>query len=122
MPSPFPGMDASIEGQRWREFHFSLIVAISHELVAQLRPRYVMNIEEYVYFNHEERNERGVVLLGLPTGEMEECWPSRDASTAPAVYIEPTSHTVPLPEQIEKTYLEISKCGIHSTRDGGRVK
>ena len=33
MPSPFPGMDPFIEGQRWQDFHATFI-AVLKELLA----------------------------------------------------------------------------------------
>ena len=48
MPSPFPGMDPFIESQVWKGFHTSFIAVLSEMLVAQVRPRYVVQIEEYV--------------------------------------------------------------------------
>ena len=46
MPSPFPGMDPFIEGQRWASFHDRLVVAIGDALVPQVRPRYIVDAEE----------------------------------------------------------------------------
>ncbi len=54
MPSPFPGMDPFIEGQVWKGFHTRFIAALGDLLVAQLRPRYVVQIEEYVYLARED--------------------------------------------------------------------
>jgi hypothetical protein len=48
MPSPFPGMDTFIEGQKWRDFHSTLITVIRELLLPQVRPRYVVDIEEDV--------------------------------------------------------------------------
>lgn len=48
MPSPFPGMDPFIEGQKWKDFHTALLLEIHRELVAAVRPRYVVEVEEYV--------------------------------------------------------------------------
>src|SRR5580692_545534 len=46
MPSPFPGMDPFIEGQLWQDFHTSFITVLREQLVPQVRPRYVVQIEE----------------------------------------------------------------------------
>src|SRR4051812_43441564 len=49
MPSPFPGMDPFIEGRKWNGFHAHFVAALSHVIVAAVRPRYVVDIEESVY-------------------------------------------------------------------------
>jgi hypothetical protein len=50
MPSPFPGMDPFIEGQQWRDFHLEMISAIRALLAPSVVPRYIVGVEEDVYF------------------------------------------------------------------------
>lgn len=49
MPSPFPGMDPYIETRGWEDFHLTMITGLREELVPQVRPRYVVRVEERVY-------------------------------------------------------------------------
>jgi Protein of unknown function (DUF4058) len=50
MPSPFPGMDPYLEDPRsWRDVHHSLISSGRDLLNDQLRPKYLVRIEERVY-------------------------------------------------------------------------
>jgi hypothetical protein len=49
MPSPFPGMDPFIEGQEWHDFRHGFIVVARAALVQQVRPKYVVRIEERDY-------------------------------------------------------------------------
>lgn len=49
MPSPFPGMDPFLESQRWQDFHARFVAAAIDRLVAQVRPRYAVTIEEHLY-------------------------------------------------------------------------
>ncbi|MEJ7612950.1 MAG: DUF4058 family protein, partial [Candidatus Fervidibacter sacchari] len=49
MPSPFPGMDPFIEGQRWEHFHGEFIYEIHRALMPQLVPRYISVVGERVY-------------------------------------------------------------------------
>ena len=56
MPSPFPGMDPFIEGQRWRDFHTTFITVIREMLTPRVRPRYVVEVEEYVYLARAEED------------------------------------------------------------------
>jgi len=49
MATRFPGMDPFLEGQRWEGFHVRCMAVISDVLVPQVRPRYVVEVEERVY-------------------------------------------------------------------------
>ena len=95
MPSPFPGFDPFIEGQKWNGFQLSLIAVIRDSLMPQVRPRYVVDVEEHVYLAKEE----GEFVQG--TGWMEA------ASGGAAVAVEPTVATLPMMEPIEVPYLAI---------------
>lgn len=54
MPSPFPGMDPYLERPGlWRDVNHSLISTIQALLATQLRPRYVVRIEERAYVAEE---------------------------------------------------------------------
>ncbi len=53
MPSPFPGMDPFIEGQRWEAFHAMFIVGIQETLMPQLVPSYIATIEERLIVEYE---------------------------------------------------------------------
>jgi hypothetical protein len=53
MPSPFPGMDPFLESQAWQDFHTSYLVVLRELLVAQLRPRYVVEIGQYLTLSSE---------------------------------------------------------------------
>ena len=58
MPSPFPGMDPYLEGPAlWSDVHHSLISIYRETLAAQLRPKYVVKIEERVYIEDESSEE-----------------------------------------------------------------
>ncbi len=49
MPSPFPGMDPFLEQPNiWPDVHQRLIVAMSDQLQAQIKPRYIAQITPYV--------------------------------------------------------------------------
>ncbi|MCS7192830.1 MAG: DUF4058 family protein [Armatimonadetes bacterium] len=49
MPSPFPGMDPFIEGQRWEHFHGEFIYEMHRALMPQLTPQYISVVGERVY-------------------------------------------------------------------------
>ena len=49
MPSPFPGMDPFIEGQVWQGFHTRFITALGDALVPLVLPKYLVDVETYVF-------------------------------------------------------------------------
>ena len=50
MPSPFPGMNPFLEQDDvWHDFHEKFIPAIAERLVLQVRPDYIVKIDEHVY-------------------------------------------------------------------------
>jgi hypothetical protein len=58
MPSPFPGMDPYLESPAlWSDVHHSLISIYRETLAAQLRPKYIVKIEERVYITDESDEE-----------------------------------------------------------------
>jgi hypothetical protein len=64
MPSPFPGMNPYLEQSViWQDFHNTFLVALREALAPQLRPRYFVRVEEYVYI-HDADDDR--TALGRP--------------------------------------------------------
>lgn len=52
MPSPFPGMNPFLEqDDAWHDFHERFIPLIADRLVAQVRPNYIVKIDEHVYIH-----------------------------------------------------------------------
>src|SRR4051812_18579483 len=65
MPSPFPGMNPYLEQEVVRhDFHERFLPAAATHLVAQVRPRYIVLIDENVYLHDIPPEERH--LLGRP--------------------------------------------------------
>jgi hypothetical protein len=57
MPSPFPGMNPYLEqADAWHDFHKRFLPFIADRLVEQVRPNYIVKIDEHVYV-HEFPNE-----------------------------------------------------------------
>ena len=66
MPSPFPGTDPYLEDpRRWPDVHHRLISVAGDLLTEQLRPRYLVRIEERVYISDERDPGRRVVIPDL---------------------------------------------------------
>ena len=50
MPSPFPGMNPYLEQEDvWHDFHERFIPLAATLLGGQLRPRYIVKIDEHIY-------------------------------------------------------------------------
>jgi hypothetical protein len=57
MPSPFPGMNPFLEqDDAWHDFHEKIIPLIAERLVVQVRPDYIVKIDERIYV-HELPSE-----------------------------------------------------------------
>ncbi len=57
MPSPFPGMNPYLEqDDAWHDFHERFLPMVADRLVEQVRPNYIVKIDEHVYI-HEMPDE-----------------------------------------------------------------
>jgi len=63
MPSPFPGMNPYLEAI-WHDFHERFLPAAAAHLVPQVRPRYIVLIDESVYLHDIPQEE--LRLIGRP--------------------------------------------------------
>lgn len=62
MPSPFPGMDPYLENPGlWPDVHHELISVARELLSGQLRPKYLVRVEERVYVSDEDDPGRRVI-------------------------------------------------------------
>lgn len=62
MPSPFPGMDPYLERDDvWHDFHERFIPYAAAMLAPQVRPNYVVKLDEHVYIHELPANERRLV-------------------------------------------------------------
>src|SRR5260370_21305556 len=107
MPSPFPGMNPYLEQEDvWLDFHQSLIPLIREMLIEQVRPGYLVKIEEQLFIHElpaEERRlfGRGDVTLA-PSGIATAVRPRVGEFEAPAY------GWLPLAVDVERhSYLEI---------------
>ena len=114
MRSPFPGMDPFLEDPFfWHQVHSRLIVALSNELGAKLRPKYYAAIETRTYLDDEE----GSIFVGIPdaivfnTAKTEV--PTRSATTATLTVTQPQRVRLVEPIEVKERYLEIRKVGTH---------
>ncbi len=62
MPSPFPGMNPYIEQDAfWQDFHLEFLPAIRRRLVAQVRPKYIVMLDEHIYVQELPAEPRRLV-------------------------------------------------------------
>ena len=62
MPSPFPGMNPYLEQEDvWHDFHERFIPLVAALLGGQLRPRYIVKIDEHVFVHELPAESRRLV-------------------------------------------------------------
>lgn len=104
MRSPFPGMDPWIENQAWEDFHPRFLGDVADELVAALRPRYVVRSERRVYVERQGGGGGSIVAdIGVARGRARRV-PTRQATGSSAA---PVELTLPMPEHRREVYLTI---------------
>lgn len=114
MPSPFPGMDPFIKGQRWQDFHARFINDLADLLMPAVRPRYVVDVEQYVYLSREGEDPDRVVEphLSIIEGSVE---PTVELGTSatPATALAPVVYTIPFPRRQRQRFLTIRDSEFH---------
>lgn len=62
MPSPFPGMNPYLEQEGfWLDFHTKFLTALNESLVIQVRPKYIVIIEQHPYVQYNEERPRRLI-------------------------------------------------------------
>jgi hypothetical protein len=107
MPSPFPGMNPYLEQDDvWHDFHERFIPSISDVLVPQVRPGYIVKLDEHVYIHERSAAEReflGGVDVSVTRGDV----PSPPHSSA-AVLAAPVHGRIPTAIDVERlSFVEI---------------
>lgn len=60
MPSPFPGMNPYLEQESlWQDFHIGFLNTLKERLVPQIRPRYAVLLERYIYVHEPPQGPSG---------------------------------------------------------------
>ena len=104
MPSPFPGMDPYLEGQKWRDFHTSALYVTRRLLTALLKPRYSVDIEESVYLQEEFEDDLRFPDISVSQHDFDTPFASAGGV---AVAIEPVVYTVPQLRRSRQRHLAI---------------
>ena len=108
MPSPFPGMNPYLEREGiWQDFHASFVPAMRDALSEQLRPRYVISVEEHVYVYAPPESDR--YFSGRPDVAVKRTQFEDTQLEADTAVLDAPSHLL-LPERADistEPYLEI---------------
>lgn len=65
MPSPFPGMNPYLEQATvWHDFHESVMPVLRELLTAQVRPNYIVKIDEHVFIHELPDTSRALLGRG----------------------------------------------------------
>jgi hypothetical protein len=107
MPSPFPGMDPFIEGQLWEDFHTRLIPILSDLLVPNVRPRYLVRVEERVVVENEFGDRTGDIQPDLSVIEREPVLPPFSGGVATLPAIAPLTLHLPMPQRQRQAFLTL---------------
>ena len=97
-------MDPFLEGQKWRDFHTSLLYVTRRLLTALLKPRYSVDIEESVYLQEEFDDDLRFPDISVSLQDPEAAFA---ASGSLAVAIEPMVYTVPKLRRLRQRHLAI---------------
>jgi hypothetical protein len=106
MPSPFPGMNPYLEQESiWHDFHERFCPLVAELLTAQVRPHYIVKIDEHVYIHElpaESRHlvGRADVAVTRPPG-------SRGAQPAAEVLEAPAQVRLPAVDVESLSFVEI---------------
>jgi hypothetical protein len=101
-------MDPFIEGQRWQDFHARFINDLADLLTPAVRPRYVVDVEQYVYLSRENEDpdrhlEPDSSIIEGPA----EATTKFRTSAAPATALAPAVYTIPFPRRQRQRFLTI---------------
>jgi len=109
MPSPFPGMDPFIEGQKWADFHHECIAVIRESLVRYVRPRYEVSVEERIYIEHGPHERADLIRPDVTVSEQRasESASERPVTSGTAIAVAPVVLHVPMPERVREAFLTI---------------
>ncbi|WP_413160726.1 DUF4058 family protein [Capilliphycus salinus ALCB114379] len=108
MLSPFPGINPYLE-QFWSGVHHRLITAIANFVAPQIRPKYIVAVEERVYQTVGESS----VLVGIPDVSVAHLNGVKTPIDLTSVSSskQPITVLVPQTERLTESYLEIRRVG-----------
>ena len=106
MPSPFPGMDPFIEGQSWPDFHSRFIGQLGDQLVVQVKPRYIVKLEQDIYLLGGDEGRNEVFIPDVHVKDSGAGVRDGGSETSVATIVPVTLH-LPVPKERRQTWLRI---------------
>lgn len=101
-------MDPFIESQRWQDFHTTFTTILREMLMPRVRPRYVVEVEQYVYLAREEQDPDRLLEPDLAIVETADAWTAEPAESGGLAWaVQPVVHTVPVPKRFRQAFLTI---------------
>src|SRR5687768_15912839 len=108
MPSPFPGMNPYLEQDTvWHDFHERFCPAAAESLTAQVRPHFIVKIDEHVYIHELPAGERK--LAGRGDVQVSSFSPSTSAG--------PSTATLTAPQQVDLPEVDFERVSFLEVRD-----
>jgi len=107
VPSPFPGMNPYLEQDDvWHDFHERFMPAAAELLLPQVRPNYIVTLDEHAYVHELPARERR--LIGRPDVLVTEGRPGPIVAPARIVVTAPVYGAVPTAIDIEReAFIEV---------------
>src|SRR5262245_32761512 len=106
MPSPFPGMNPFLEQEHiWHDFHERFCPLVAELLTQQVRPHYVVRIDEQVYIHELPAEARQLVGRGDVT--VARAPASAGSGPAAGVLTAPVEVRLPSVDIERQSFLEI---------------
>lgn len=106
MSSPFPGMNPYLEQATvWHDFHEAFMPAVREALTAQVRPRYIVKIDEHVFIHELPDQPRGLLGRGDVTIASRETGTTKESGLA--TLSAPSQVRLPAVDRENLSFLEI---------------
>ena len=106
MPSPFPGMNPYIEQDAyWQDFHLEFLPAMRGRLVAQVRPKYIVMLDEHIYVQEHAPGPRR--LVGRADVSLAAPRPRDQEAAGVGILEPPVQVQIPVQEDHRVPFLEI---------------
>jgi hypothetical protein len=100
-------MDPFIESQLRQDFHTTFITVLRELLMPQVRARYVVEVQQYVYLARDDEEPDRLIAPDLAVLEGRSDLSVPAESVATAATLAPVIHTVPVPRRYEQKFLSI---------------
>ena len=109
MPSPFPGMNPFLEHPTvWHDFHERFCPAVAEVLTAQVRPNYIVKIDEHVFIHELTEDSRGLLGRGdVTVTAIDALLDERSEAASMATIDAPSQVRLPTVDRESLSYLEV---------------